>query len=168
MNKMKEIRVEKVTLNMGIGEAGVKLEKAAKLLETITERKVAITKGKKRVPEWKVKKGMPIGCKVTIRGKEGVILLKRLLQAIENKLNKRSFDDSGNFSFGIKEYIDIPEMKYDPSIGMVGLDVCVTLSRPGFKIAKKKIKTGKISNKHKIKKPEAIDFMKKNFGVNVS
>lgn len=167
MNIMKDIRVEKVTLNIGVGEAGAKLENASKLLNEITKRKIVITKGRKRVPEWDVKKGMPIGCKITLRGIDAISVLKRMFKAVENKLTNGCFDNTGNFSFGIKEYIDIPDIKYDPSIGIIGLDVCVTLTRPGYRVTRKKIKKGKISNKHKIKKEEAIDFVKRNFGVEI-
>ena len=128
---MKEIRIEKITLNIGAGEAGPKLDKSKTILEKISGENVVITVTKKRTTFGGAKK-KPIGAKVTIRGEKARELLKRLLQAVENRLKPSQFDSSGNFSFGIHEYIHIPGVKYDPDVGIVGMDVCVSLGRPGF------------------------------------
>jgi len=92
-------------------------------------------------------------------------LLKRLLTAKDNVLTLKSFDNCGNISFGIHEYIDIPGTKYDPKIGIMGLQASVTLGRPGFRIGKRRIQTSKVGKTHKITKEEAIAFMKTNYNV---
>ena len=162
-NKMREIKIEKIVLNIGCGTT-TKLEDAKIILEKISGRTVVITKTKKR-STFNVPKNKPIGCKVTIRkGKEE--LLSKLLVAKENSLSESSFDRTGNFSFGIKEYIDIPGVEYEPKIGMLGFDVCVSLERSGYRTKRKKISSS-LGKKHSIKKEDALNFMKEKFKVNV-
>ena len=163
---MKEIKIEKLTLNIGVGEAGDKLEHAFNLMKRITNRKPVKTYAKKRVPNWNIRPGLPIGVKVTIRGKEAEELLKRLLQAVD-KIKMSQFDENGNLSFGIKEYIHIPGVKYDPNIGIYGMDVCVTLERPGYRIKRRRYLNRKVGKKHKITKEEAAKFFEDKFGVKV-
>jgi len=162
---MRKIRIEKVVLNIGIGESGEKLEKAKNLLEQLTEKKAILTKTKRRTT-FGVSKGKEIGTKVTLRKDEATEILKRLLATKDNKLSPKCFDKNGNFSFGIHEHIDIPGVKYDPKIGILGMDVCVTLERPGFRVKKKRI-TKPVGKKHRISKEEAIEFIKKNFGITI-
>ncbi len=121
-NVMRRIMLEKITLNMGAGEPGPKLEKAEAILKRITGKKVVVTKTHKRTT-FGGPKNRPIGVKVTIRGKEAMELLKTLLQAVEKRVKPSQFDENGNFSFGIAEYINIPGLKYDPDIGIMGMDV---------------------------------------------
>lgn len=109
--------------------------------------------------------GLPIGCKVTLRRKNAIEILNRLLQAKDNKLKESQFDQNGNIAFGIEEYIDIPGVKYDPEIGIIGLEVCVTLERNGFRIKRRRIAKKMIPKKHMITKQESIDFMKKEFNI---
>lgn len=167
MNKMKTIRIEKITLNIGTGKPGPELERAKKLLENITGKKPIQTLAKKRIPTWKLRPGLPIGAKVTLRGKDAENILKKLLDAIDYFIPEKKFDQSGNVSFGIKEYIDIPGMKYDMDIGIIGLEVAVSLERPGFRIKKRSIKTKKIPARHRITKEHAIKFMQDNFKIKV-
>ena len=166
MNKMREIRLEKLTLNMGAGESGPKVEKSKTIMEKITGKRVVITKTQKRTTFGMAQK-RNIGIKVTLRGKEAKDLLKRLLEAVENKLKPSQFDSSGNFSFGIHEYIHIPGIKYDPDVGILGMDVCVTLERPGFRVKRKIIRPGKVGKKHMITPAESMEWTKKEFGVEV-
>ena len=167
MNTMKQIKVAKVTLNIGVGQAGDNLDKATKLLNNITNKKPVQTKTQKRIPTWGLRPGLPIGCKVTLRKEDAEKLLKRLFSSVENRLNPRSFDNEGNFSFGIKEYIDIPQAEYDPNIGIIGLEVSVTLERPGFRIKRRKVKTKKIPMRNKITKEEAMKFIKETFNMKI-
>ena len=164
MNSMRDIRIEKVTLNCGVGEAGDKLDNAMKLLEQITGKKPVKTTTMKRIPTWGVRPKLTIACKVTIRHQEAVELLKRLIEAVDNKIPESKFDKNGNFSFGIEEYLLIPGVEYDIKIGIIGLDVAVTLERPGYRV-KKKAKSSKIGKKHRITREEAIEFMNKNFNI---
>jgi len=165
MNPMRDIRIEKITLNIGCGEAGEKLDKAKKLLEILTNKKIVITNTHKRTT-FGMAKGRPIGCKITLRGKDAEEFLKKALDAVDFKLTKSVFDKQGSFSFGIKEHIDIHGVKYDPEIGIFGMDVCVTLERPGFRVKRKKI-SHKIGKKHLIKLEEAMDWVVKNYKVEI-
>ena len=163
-NAMKEITVQKVTLNIGAGEAGQKLENAKALLGMVSGRKPAVTTAKIRNPLFKIKKGDPIGAKVTLRGKEAKGLLERAFKAVDYTLPGRSFDANGNFSFGIKEYIDFPGVKYDPKIGIIGFDVCVTLARRGGRTARRRRARSRIGKKHRVTKEEGVAFVQ---GMNV-
>jgi len=165
---MKTIKVDKVTLNIGTGEPGEKLDKAVKLLGSITNEKPAQTVSNKRIPTWGVRPGLVIGCKVTVRKEKAIVLLARLLKAVNNNISERKFDKFGNVSFGVKEYIEIPGAKYDPSIGIIGLDVAVTLKRAGYRIKERAMKRSHIGKKHMITREEAMKFMNEKFGVEVT
>ena len=165
MNTMRNIRIEKITLNIGAGKDQDLLEKSMQLLKHITGIGPVKTLSKKRIPEWGLRVGLPIGCKITLRKKPAKDLLIRLLKAKDNSLKESQFNNNGNIAFGIEEYIDIPGADYDPKIGIMGLEVCVTLERPGFRIKKRRIQKKKIHKNHAITKQEAIDFMKKEFNI---
>lgn len=165
MNLMKTIKIEKVTLNIGAGKDQAKLEKGILLLKNITGINPVKTVTKKRIPDWGIRPGLPIGCKITLRGKKARELLIRLLDSIDNNLKDRQFDNEGNIAFGIHEYIDIPGVKYDPKIGVIGLEVCVSLERSGFRVKRRAIRKTKIPRKHRITKEEAIDYMKKDLNI---
>jgi large subunit ribosomal protein L5 len=165
MNPMREIRVEKVVLNMGVGEGGDRLATAERVMEEIAGQKPTRTLAKKTIRDWGIKRGAPIGCKVTLRGEKANRVLDKLLDAVGRKLRKNSFDDHGNFSFGIKEHIDIPGCKYDPQVGMWGLDVCVSLCRPGYRVKYRRRCRKKIPRSHAISREEAMEFVKSKFGV---
>lgn len=160
---MKEIKIGKVTVSIGVGEAGERLEKAKILLERITGQTAAITRARKREQVFGIKKGQPIGVKVTLRGPKAVEWLKKALDAVDFKVKERSFGP-GTFAFGIREYIDFPGLRYDPAIGIFGLDVNVTLVRPGFRVALRRRRPSKIGKAHRISKEETIEWAK-NLGA---
>ena len=166
-NVMKEIRLEKVVLNMGLGKSGDAVEIAKKALEQISNKKVNDRPAKKAIRDWGVRKGEPIGAAVTIRGNDGKELLKILLEAKGNKVNGRSFDNMGNLSFGILEHIDIPGIKYDPKIGILGLNVTVRLVRPGFSITARSKHKASVGKHHRITPDEAKAYLTKEFGASV-
>jgi large subunit ribosomal protein L5 len=137
------------------------------LLKNITGIEPVKTFTNKRIPNWGLRPGLPIGCKLTLRGSPAKELLVRLLSAKDNRLEEKQFDKEGNLAFGIHEYIDIPGAKYDPKIGIAGLEVCITLERPGFRIKRRRIKKSRIPKKHRITREEAMEFMKKEFGIKI-
>ncbi len=163
---MLKISVEKVTLNMGAGGPGEKLDKSKKLLERISGSKSVITKAVKR-STFGITKGRQIGIKVVLRGKDAENFLKRVFEATDNKIKASQFDNQGNFSIGVPEYIDIPGIKYDPSIGIMGFDVAVTLKRAGYRITKRRIRQAKIGKGHAITKEKAIEWLKETMGTEV-
>jgi large subunit ribosomal protein L5 len=116
---------------------------------------------------WGLRPGLPIGCKVTLRKQPAVDIIPRLLNAKDNVLEESQFDASGNLSFGIPEYIDITGTKYDPKIGVMGLEVCITFSKSGYRVKKRRIKRAKVGKKHAVTKEEAMEFMKKKFNTQI-
>ena len=166
-NVMKEIKLEKVVLNMGLGKSGDAVEIAKKALTQISNKKVNDRPAKKAIRDWGIRKGEPIGAAVTVRGNDGRELLKRLLEAKGNKVNARSFDNTGNLSFGILEHIDIPGIKYDPKIGILGLNITVRLTRPGFSISARSKHKASVGKHHKISPDEAKAYLTKEFGASV-
>lgn len=168
MNQMKNIRIEKLTLNIGAGKDQAVLEKGTTLLKNITGIAPVKTITQKRIAGWGLRPGLPIGCKITLRKTQAKDIIPRLLSARNNLLSESNFDDHGNLSFGIHEYIDIPGVKYDHKIGIMGLQVSLTLARPGFRIKKRKIMKKRIPTKHRIRREDAINFMKKNFSIQIN
>ncbi|MEM0379310.1 MAG: 50S ribosomal protein L5 [Nanopusillaceae archaeon] len=167
-NVMRRIEIDKVTINIGVGKPGEPLEKAEKLLmKMFPNRKPVRTKAKKRIEAWGIRPGLEIGLKLTLRKKEAEEALRWLLKAVNNTLKESQFDEFGNFSFGIKEYVWIPGLKYDPEIGMFGMDVCVTVKRPGYRVMYRKIKKAKIPKRHRTTKEEVIKFLEEKFKVKV-
>jgi len=164
-NKMRSMKIAKVTVNMGVGPEPSEMKNAQKIIEKITNCKSIQTKCKVRQPKWGIRPGLPIGLKVTMRNRKAEDFLKRALSAKDNALKKKSFDNQGNCGFGIHEYIDLPGVKYDPALGVRGFDVLVTLERPGFRIKRRKIQGNKVGKGHVIVKQEAMDFMQKKFEV---
>lgn len=164
---MRNIRIEKVTLNIGVGTAADRLEKAKKLLHKITGKTPITTVTNKRIPTWNVRPGLHIGVKVTLRGEEARELLKKLLIAVDNTISPNAFDSEGNFGFGIPEYIDIPGMEYIVEIGIMGLEAAVTLERPGYRIKKRKFQRKRIPTRHRISQEEAISYLENEFKVKI-
>ncbi|MCD5425533.1 MAG: 50S ribosomal protein L5 [Methanosarcinaceae archaeon] len=165
--EMRTPRIDKVVVHMGVGESGQNLVNAEKILEAISEQTVIRTYAKKTLPEFSIKKNEPIGCKVTLRGEHAKEFLKTSFGIVENKLYESQFDKLGNVAFGIEEHTDYPGMRYDPNIGIYGLDVMVAVKRPGFRISKRKIVKRKVPTAHRVTKEDSISFFKEEFGVEI-
>lgn len=157
-NPMQQIRIEKVTVNIAVGKSGEPLEKAKKVLQQMTNQTPCPRNARRTIKDWGITKGEPISCIVTLRGKNSESFLRRALEAIGNKLSESCFDERGNFAFGIKEHIEIPGTKYVPEIGIFGMDVNVTLERPGYRIKRRAIRTSRLGKGHFITRQEAIEF----------
>lgn len=156
---MREIRIEKVVLS--VGGTGEKLERGVKLLELLTGKKASQMQSNKRIPGWGVRPKLKVGAVVTLR-KKLEDFLKKMLASLDNPLKKSQVSEN-NFSFGIKEYIEIPGTEYQRDIGIMGLDVTIVFKRAGRRVGLKKIKMGKIPKKQRISKEEIIKFMEENF-----
>lgn len=166
-NVMRKPRISKVTVNIGIGEGGEKLAKAEEVLEKITGQKPIRTYSKITNPNWGIRKGTPIACKVTLRNNNMGKFLKDALSAVDNTIHESKFDDHGNVSFGIKEHIDLPGVRYDPNIGIFGMDVALTVERPGYRIKRRKVEKKKVSKKHQLNRDDTIQFMKERYNIRV-
>jgi large subunit ribosomal protein L5 len=165
---MRKISLEKVVLNMGVGKSGDIIDVAKRALEQISGKKPSTRNAKETQRDWGVRKGEPIGVAVTVRGEDAKVLLKRLLVAKGNTVNGKSFDNFGNYSFGINEHIDIPDVKYEPSIGILGLGISIALTRPGYGIRKRSKHKASVGKSHIISNQEAKDYLVKEFGVTVA
>jgi large subunit ribosomal protein L5 len=164
-NSMRKIKITKLTLNIGSGKNEDMLKKGLILLKKLSPVKPVKTYTQKRIPTWGLRPGLAIGAKVTIR-KGTEELLKRLLAAKDNTLNEKCFDNRGNFAFGVPEYIDIEGLEYDPDLKILGLEVAVTLERPGYRIKRRKVKQAQVGKSQQITKQEAIKFVQ-DLGVQV-
>ncbi len=164
---MREIYIEKLTMNIGAGRDQDKLEKGVKLIEYLTGIPPVKTKTSKRIPNWGVRPGLPIGCKLTLRDSKKKELLKKFVEAKDNVLKSSQFDENGNISFGIHEYINIPGAKYHPEIGIMGFQISITLTRPGRRVSSRKLKSKSLPQKQRVSKKDAMDFMKKEYNVEI-
>lgn len=164
---MRRISVGKVVINVGVGKSGEPLERAKLGLEDLTGKIPTMTTAKKHLRDFGIHKGEPIGAMVTLRRHDATDFLARCLEAKGSKINAKSFDDYGNVSIGIHEHIDLPGIKYNPDIGIFGMNVCVSLVRPGYSISVKRRKN-KIGKRHRIRKDGAIGFFAERFGVEIS
>ena len=163
-NPMRSFKIEKIILSSGA--TGQDLEKAAKLLSFLTGKKPEIIASKRRIPDFDVSPGLEVGTRVTLRGEEALALLRKLLGAIDNTILAKQVSDN-HFSFGIKEYIEIPGIEYQREIGIRGFNITVVFSRPGLRVKRKKIKSGNIPKRHYIKKEEIIRYMEENFNTKI-
>lgn len=166
-NKMRDIKIEKVTLNVGCGDDKQKIEKATRLLEILTDgKKPVITKSKKR-STFGVIKGKPIGVKVTLRKKDAEQFLEKSIGAVEKKVRMSQIDEDGNLNIGVREYIEIPGVKYSHDVGMLGLGVSATLERSGFRIKRRRVQKRIIPKKHKLNREEVASWLSQRFGVQI-
>lgn len=161
---MKAIRIEKVTVNIGCGGDADKIERAKKLLEILTGQKPVVTLSKKR-STFGIARGKPVGVKVTLRKKKAEEFFMRVLEAVKKKIKRKQITD-GAINIGIKEYIELPGIKYRHDIGMLGMDVIINLERPGFRVARRRVKKSEIGKEHKIYKEDVINWLKER-GVEV-
>ncbi len=164
---IKDPKIAKITLNIGTGSNLEDLKKAEKLLKLLSDQKPVRTLAKATISELDVKQGSPVGVKVTLRGKKAEEVLKNSFEAVENTIKRSQISKNGNFSFGVSEYIEMPGMKYDPDIGMIGFDVCVDLERIGFRISRRRLNNKTLHENVHIQPEEVEKFLKEKYGVKV-
>ncbi|RQG91352.1 50S ribosomal protein L5 [Natrarchaeobius halalkaliphilus] len=165
LHEMREPRVEKVVVHMGVGQGGRELGKAEDIIEEVTDQQSVRTQAKRTEPDFGIRQGDPIGTKVTLRGQDANEFLETALPLAE--LSSKQFDDTGNFSFGVEEHTAFPSQEYDPAIGIYGLDVTVNMVRPGYRIAKRDKANRSIPSSHRLTPEDAISFLEANFDVSV-
>jgi len=140
-NPHRAVRVIKVVVNAGVGESGEARTKAARVLEMVTRQKPIATRSHSTNRDFGIRKGQEIGAKVTLRGAVALDFLGRAFDARDRQLDVDSIDRNGNFSFGIADYTDFAGMKYDPQIGIHGMDVSVEMGRTGFRIRQRRVQS---------------------------
>src|SRR5688572_27045014 len=160
-------RIAKVTVNIGVGEGGEKLQKAEKVLAKLTGHKPVRTLGKELNRELGVRLGEPIGCKVTLRGPDAESFVKRALYTRKNKVYDYSFDNQGNLQFGVTDYTNFEGERYDPDIGVFGMDVCITLEKAGYRIKHRRLVASKVPPHHRVTREEAQSFLVSKFDIEV-
>lgn len=160
-------RVEKVVVNLNVGKPGEPLEKASRVLKELTDQEPVKKKAKKTIREFGLRMGDPIAAVVTLRNQKAVDFLKKVLPVVDNKISRSSFDKQGNFAFGLKEHIEIPGVKYDPDVGIFGMDICVTMVRPGYRVKTRRRRNAKVGRRHVLTPEESVVFVKQTMGVEI-
>ncbi|HID90820.1 TPA: 50S ribosomal protein L5 [Candidatus Bathyarchaeota archaeon] len=166
-NPMLAPRIHKVVVNMAVGRSGEPLENAMKVLEQLTGQRPCVRRAKRTIKTFGITRGEPIACLVTLRGKRAESFLERALQAVGNRLPVDSFDKQGNVAFGIREHIEIPGVKYDPTLGIHGMDVCISFERPGYRVMRRRRERARIGSRHRLTPEEVMLFLKERFGVEI-
>ncbi|QCJ46162.1 MULTISPECIES: 50S ribosomal protein L5 [Haloprofundus] len=165
VHEMRQARVEKVVVHMGIGQGGRELANAEDIIEAVTGQQSVRTTSKRAGQDFGVRIGTPVGAKVTLRGETAHEFLETALPLAD--LSESNFDDTGNFSFGVEEHTEFPSQEYDPEIGIYGLDVTVNLVRPGYRVAKRDQVTRSIPSSHRLTPEDAVSFLEESFDVEV-
>ncbi len=160
-------RIEKVVVNLNVGKSGEPLEKANKVLKEITGQTPVKRKAKKTIRDFGIREGESIAVVVTMRKQKAIDFLKKVFPVVDNKISQSSFDEHGNFAFGLKEHIEIQGVKYDPEIGIFGMDICVSVNRPGQRVKIRRKEKQSIGQKHMLTPEESIVFIKQTLGVEI-
>jgi large subunit ribosomal protein L5 len=164
---MRKPRIEKVVVNLNVGKSGEPLEKATKVLKELTNQTPVKKKAKKTIRDFGIRQGESIACVVTLRKQKAIDFLKKVLPVIDNKISRSSFDLQGNFAFGLKEHIEIAGVKYDPDVGIFGMDVCVSVNRPGQRVKTRRKQKTRVGPKHVLTPEESVIFIKQTLGVEI-
>jgi len=163
---MRKIRIEKLIVNICVGESGDKLTKASRVLKELADQEPVFSVARLTVRTFGIRRNEKIAVHVTVRGKKAEEILNKGLAVLEYELKDRNFSTSGNFGFGIQEHIDLG-LKYDPSVGIYGMDFYIVLSRPGFRVNKRKRMNNAIGVNHRISKEDAKKWFLTKFNGNI-
>lgn len=164
---MRAPRIAKVTVNVGVGQAGERLEKAEKVLQALTGQKPVRTLSKHTIRDWNIRENMPIGVKVTLRGEGAVQFAKRALWTRNFRVAEWSFDREGNLLFGIPDHTAFEGQKYNPEVGIFGMDVAITVERPGFRIKHRRREHKRVPPRHRVTREESQAFLRQLLGLEI-
>jgi large subunit ribosomal protein L5 len=164
-NRWRKLRIAKVVVNVGVGESGERRAKAERVLTMLTQQKPVATRSHATNRDFGIRVGQEIGAKVTLRGNAATDFLRRAFEARDNQFDPDSIDADGNFSFGIRDYTDFTGMKYDPGIGIFGLDISVELGRAGWRVRDRRARSSSLPPHVRVSSDEARKFLVEQFGV---
>ncbi len=151
-----------ISTDISVGESGDRLTRASKVLEQLTGQTPVTSKARYTVRQFGIRRNEKIAVHVTIRGPKAEEILERGLKVKEYELRRRNFSETGNFGFGIQEHIDLGA-RYDPGIGIFGMDFYIVMGRPGNRVAKRKIKRARIGRHHRVTKEDTTAWYKSRF-----
>jgi len=151
-----------LSLDISVGESGDRLTRASKVLEQLTGQTPVTSKARYTVRQFGIRRNEKIAVHVTIRGPKAEEILERGLKVKEYELRRKNFSDTGNFGFGIQEHIDLGA-RYDPTIGIFGMDFYVVMGRPGARVARRKQKKARVGFSHRVKKEDTMAWFKQRF-----
>jgi large subunit ribosomal protein L5 len=157
-------KIGKVVVNMSVGQSGESLQRAITVLQQLTNQRPCTRKAKKTIRDFGIRKGEPVSCVCTLRGDKAVNFLK---MALEDNISFSQFDNNGNFSFGIREHISLPGVRYDPNLGIFGMDVSVVVEKPGYRVKRRQKVKSKIGKKQRISVGESMNFIEDIFGIEI-
>lgn len=163
---MREPRIEKCVVHMNVGEGGRTLASAEEILEEITGQESVRTTATRASQDFGTRPGTPVGAKVTLRDEQAREFLEKALPLV--RLSRSQFDETGNVSFGIAEHTEFPGQEYDPNVGIYGLDVTVSLTRPGYRVSKRDVGSRSLPAKHRLDAEDATRFLEAAFDAEVA
>jgi large subunit ribosomal protein L5 len=164
-NRYRTVRILKIVVNTGVGESGDPRSKAERVLQMVAKQKPVATRSKATNRDFGIRQGQEIGAMVTLRGAVAVDFLNRALEARDRQFDPDSIDRAGNFSFGLSDYTDFPGMKYDPEIGIRGMDICVSMGRAGYRIRDRRLNSRPIPHAQRVSRDETRRFLAEQFHV---
>lgn len=163
---MREPQIAKVVVDICVG-GGETLERAATILKNLTGQTPVQSKAHQTIRDFGIRKKEPIAVRVTLRHQKAKEFLARALKAKDDVLLLKNWDLDGNFAFGISEHIDIPDVKYDPQLGIQGMNITVCVERPGFRVKRRRMKRSRVPYRHRVTPEESMVLVRREFGIQI-
>ena len=163
---MRQPQIAKVVVDI-CTSGGDDLTKASTILEQLTGQAPIQSKARQTIRDFGIRKKEPIAVRVTLRHERAEKFLRRAMKAKDDVLLIKNWDDDGNFAFGISEHINIPDVKYDPQLGIQGMNITVCIERPGYRVKRRRRQKTKVPYRHRITPEESMVYVKNKFGIEI-